>query len=88
MGPTTRAEGRWITQVQRFNKKWKKAGNEDSTVFSGGGKQKGERKRLKGSSSSNETRSLREKLPRKAHPIPRSELPSPLAPHLLSSTGG
>lgn len=30
----------------------------------------------------------REKLPRKALPTPRSELPSPSAPHLLPSTGG
>lgn len=57
-------------------------------VFSGGGKQKGERKRLKNSSSYNETRNSREKPSRKAHFIPRSELPSALASHLLPSTEG
>lgn len=55
-------------------------------AFSRGGRQKGERKRLKSGSSSNEIWRLREKLPRKAHPIPRSELPSPLVLHLLPST--
>lgn len=41
MGPTTRAGGRWITQVQHFNEKWKKAGNGNAAIFPGGGKQKG-----------------------------------------------
>ena len=57
-------------------------------TFSGAGTQKGERKRLKSGSSSDETWGLREKLTRKAHSIPRSELPSPSAPHLLLSAGG
>lgn len=34
MGPLTWVGGRWITQVQHFNEKQKKAGNGNATEFS------------------------------------------------------
>lgn len=34
MGPTSGAGGRWITQVQHFNEKWKKAKNGNAAEFS------------------------------------------------------